>query len=918
MEAEVDEEDEGDEEDEDGQADPFIADTHPDDEAALPIGAETDDRRHRELDRQREKDLQMDAEKQAKILKERYSNKRSQASGAATLSKRHLLPTGEDPSIWAVACKPGKELEVIPQIKRKVDEMRNMGNETSIISVFARKVHSSGFIYLEARRVDDVTQCVKGQAFVYPRKNMFVVSINETPQLLRVNKRKKLPLGAFVEIARGKYKGDIAQIDDVDPNGHDATLRIVPRLDYGLNEESNPSDGVPKDQMPKRKRQGAKAIRPPQRLFSDLDARKKNIKYLKSNSSLGKRHWEYHGDTYINGYLIKEFKVAHLNTRNIKPSLEEIAKFTEGGQDETENLDLSSLLANAKSNISGKDFMPGEMVEVYEGKQQGWYGRIVSVHGDFATVHVGNGDLEGQNIDIPVKGLRKRFAPGDHVKVTGNTRHMDEVGMVVHVKDENVTFVSDLSFQEITLFGKDLRETTASGVTGGHGRYKIHTLVQLDVSTVGCVLEVDRERIRILDQHGSTKSIKPSEITNLISPRRGTVATDRNGSEIRVGDVVRESGGEQKQGEIKHIYRSYLFIHDRTQAHDSGISVVRSNNVATTAARGGRVGPGGSNGIDTTKMNPALQRNGANSHGKSMGPPNAVNRWDLAYGQRCIVRKGPYKGLLGFLVSHRDQIATLELDGSSSKLEVLKDAIGFADAMSEKTREYYPIERMILGRGRARVGPAVQPRIPEWTGSRTPGGVAQGGRTPAWAVANSSSRTPAWRPDGPTGNRTPAYGGGDGGRTVNPYADGNRTAYGGAIGAGGRTPAWDPGARTSYGDPFGGSRTPAWAPESSRTPAHTSTSAADVDPWASSSRLTSSNTAANSRPYDAPTPGQDIYAAPTPSNVYSAPTPVATDATPKFTAYAADAPTPFSGQPETPAAWVGEEGPRYEEGTPSP
>jgi hypothetical protein len=42
-----------------------------------------------------------------------------------------------------------------------------------------------------------------------------------------------------------------------------------------------------------------------------------------------------------------------------------------------------------------------------------------------------------------------------------------------------------------------------------------------------------------------------------------------------------------------------------------------------------------------------------------------------------------------------------------------------------------------------------------------------------------------WRQDATAGSRTPAYGGGDGGRTVNPYADGNRTAYGGAIGSGG-------------------------------------------------------------------------------------------------------------------------------------
>lgn len=190
--------------------------------------------------------------------------------------------------------------------------------------------------------------------------------------------------------------------------------------------------------------------------------------------------------------------------------------------------------------------------------------------------------------------------------------------------------------------------------------------------------------------------------------------------------------------------------------------------------------------------------------------------------------------------------------------------------------------------GRSGFAGATPSREPDWSGGRTPSGVAQGGRTPAWGASSrskssipaldrlvclrsiapawsgSSSRTPMWRPDGMSGGRTPAYGGGEGGRTVNPYADGSRTAY---------------------GDVFGGSRTPAYAPESSRTPAYTSTS------------------------YDAPTPGMDIQAAPTPA---------AAAPTPRFSGYAADAPTPYSGQPETPAGGGDDSAPRYEDGTPSP
>ncbi len=196
------------------------------------------------------------------------------------------------------------------------------------------------------------------------------------------------------------------------------------------------------------------------------------------------------------------------------------------------------------------------------------------------------------------------------------------------------------------------------------------------MATVGCVLQADRDTLRVLDQNGSIRSVKPSQIPNVIKGGNA-VATDRNGSEIRCGDRVREIGGEQKQGVIRHIHRSFLFLHNPTQADNSGISVVRANNVATIAARGGRVGQGASNGPDLARMNPALQRNGANGH-NGMGPPTPINRWDYAVGYRCRVCRGPYKGLLGFLTSHRDQVANIELDGSSKVLEVAKESLQFA------------------------------------------------------------------------------------------------------------------------------------------------------------------------------------------------------------------------------------------------
>ena len=171
----------------------------------------------------------------------------------------------------------------------------------------------------------------------------------------------------------------------------------------------------------------------------------------------------------------------------------------------------------------------------------------------------------------------------------------------------------------------------------------------------------------------------PSQISNRIERRRNAVATDRNGSEIRNDDTVREIGGEQKRGVILHIYRSFLFLHNREQTENSGISVVRATNVATVAAKGGRVAQANS-GPDLTKMNPAMQRNGANgANGNgAMAPPKSFGR-DRAQGQTVTIRKGPYKGLLGIVKDTTDTEARVELHTKGKTITVAKDTLGFKE-----------------------------------------------------------------------------------------------------------------------------------------------------------------------------------------------------------------------------------------------
>lgn len=955
VEAEVDEDEDENDDDEDELDEiknNFIADTHPDDLADLPAGGETDDRRHRELDRRREMEASLDAEKQAEILRKRYAktNRSGRAMGdSAVVPKRLLLPSVDDPSIWAVKCKEGKEREVVFSIMKRIDERMGTKDELAITCAFERGGTTSpmrGFIYVEAQRQADISTALDGLMNVYPRTKMMLVEIKEMPDLLRVTKTPTLEPGAYVRLKRPtKYANDLAQVMDVAETGLEVRVRYIPRLDYGLHEDQN----APADSFGAKRKRAAAGPRPPPRLFSEADAKKRHAKYLTGRPDT--KVWNYLGDEYVNGYCEKEVKIQHLVIKDVTPTLEEVTRFASGAEDGTEHLDLNALAASLKASTANASYLPGDVIEVYDGEQKGVIGKAVSVQADIVTMAVSEGPLKGQTIEVPVKGLRKRFKEGDHVKVIGGSRFRDEVGMVVKISEDRVTLLTDHANTEVTVFSKDLREASDSGGGGSLGQFELWDLVQLDPSTVACIVKVDRESLVVLDQNSSVRTVLPSQISNKIDKRRHAVATDRNGVEIRTDDTVKEFGGEGRSGKIIHIHRAYLFLKNPAQNENAGIFVTRPTSVATVSAKAGRIAVA-STLPDLNGMNPALKRNPQGNG--VMAPPAQKFGRDRSIGQTVTICKGPYKGLLGIVKETTDDNARVELHTKNKTVNVPKDALKFKDRLTGQ-----PIDPN--GRGGPRPGGGDRggftPRgrggpggaSGGWDGGRTPMASSGFERTPAWGTrtpaAANGGRTPAWKQPN-TGGQTPGWSN-DGSRTVNPY-DGSRTAYG----AGNRTPAWSSGAKTpAYGqnDAFSaGSKTPGYGGNNdstwggSKTPAYQQPSADTSNNWSNPPQTSGWNP-----PHDAPTPG--AYSAPTPAAMnaptpganyggaptpapYNAPTPAgaptpapgwgggwaptpgAMDApTPGAQQggyYGAPTPAPYGGMPETPANWQ-DEGPRY-------
>lgn len=749
---------------------------HPDDLQDLPPDADRDDRKHRELDRKREQEQQLDAEAEAARLKERYGRQqRSNAGAGSMVPQRLLMPSAGDPRIFLFRCRPGKEREVINAINERMITRANSREPMKIFSAFCREGVMSGHLYVEAWSAQDARESLDQVPQVFMGTKEMMINLEEMPDLLKVKKTKQLEQGMYVRIKRGLYQGDLGQVMEADANGTDVELRIVPRLDYGQNEDVNAPVEVDAAGNKRKRIPGLSKQRPPPRLFSEPEARKKHSRYLQRQGGLGANVWTYQNKQYIDGFLVENFRINALQTENVNPMLEEVSRFSVEGTDGA-TLDLQALQATITGIAS--DYLPGDDVELFKGEQKGVTGRAVEVYGDVVKMKVDSkGPLRGQTIEAPIKDLRKLFREGDHVKVIGG-QYINEVGMVVQVKKAEVTILTDSNQEEIKVFPKDLRVATDSGGNITNSKYNLFDLVQLDASTVACVIKVDRESLRILDQNGSTRSILPSAISNKIEGRRqSAVATDRNGNEMKVDDVIKEFGGEQKQGRVLHLHRNFVFAQNRERAENAGVFVARHSNVVTVAAKGGRLGGGAQNGIDLTKMNPALKQNGAPGGG-AMAPPVQRGR-DRLIGKTVKIRMGQQKGMMGIVKDAGDTSAKVELHGKNKQISISKDALTVVDP---RTGLPLPDNRQPPGMAGRTPAPGAYGRTPFGAGGA---GAGMGGRTPAYAMGGG--RTPAWKQD--IGSRTPAYGGGGGtvygGQTAYGGGFGGGTAYGGATSYGG-------------------------------------------------------------------------------------------------------------------------------------
>lgn len=336
--------------------------------------------------------------------------------------------------------------------------------------------------------------------------------------------------------------------------------------------------------------------------------------------------------------------------------------------------------------------------------------------------------------------------------------------------------------------------------------------------TVGVIVRLERENFHVLGMHGKVIECKPTALQKR-RENRNTVALDADQNQIRRRDIVKVTAGPHtgRDGEIKHLYRSLVFLHSRMYTENGGIFVCKTRHL--TLAGGNKsaansISPMGGLGFMSPRIQSPMHPGGAGGRGGGggggggrggggfrggRGGANRIMRDREILGKSIKISGGSYKGAVGIVKDATDSTARVELHSSCQTISVDRNHIRVVGAPAEN------------------------------------GSITNYGRTPA-RTPSYSLQTPVYN----TGNKTPMFGG--------------------------QTPQFDAGSRTPYGSmtPMqDGGQTPRghWDPNVSNTPARSSDFEYNMDqptPSPSYNASTPSYPMTNSQ-FTPHTPGGTMY-----------------------------------------------------------
>ncbi|GAB4821977.1 hypothetical protein N2152v2_009023 [Parachlorella kessleri] len=720
--AEVDDDEEEELEDDDDMHE-LIDDTGED----IPDAAELMKMRHKAVEMANLED-DINPEQLQKYIDERFGRDKyvpvatGEGEEVGAVSQQLLLPTPADPKLWVVRCGEGQEREAIVCLLQKCYDLANKGQPLLIKSAFCQD-HLQGYFYVEAHKEAHVKEALRGLRMIYGSKAPKLVPLKEMVDAVSVPRTAVKPLdaGAWVRVKSGLYKGDLAKVVDVSPGEGKATIRLVPRLDLAAIANRKPEDVRANfGKQPK--------VRPAARPFNPEEARNHKLDVIQQRDrSTGEVFYLLGSQRFCEGYLQKVVALKSLQPEETLPPLDELQRYNAAAQtEEAGTTDLAGLIQNLQTDGSGVEaalpkFAKGDKVIVIEGDLKNIQGIVEQIQESGDVLVRPNDKLLkdfGDLIPFKPRELSKFFESGNHVKVV-HGQHTGETGMVVRVEGPVCYVFTDTTQQEIRVFGRDLTEAAAMASSADTlAGYELHDLVALDNQTFGVIVGVEKEACRVLTNQGrpekpDVRVCRLPDIQRKLLARRN-VTQDAGRNEVNQNDIVDVVDGplKGKSGTVRHVMRGILFIQSREVHENGGFVCVRATHCKV---RGGKRPAGGSGmGIGMTpgrtpgyggvmasphpyrqgpgNMLASPARQGAGPPGRGPGgqfgggPPGGgfsgrvtTQQDKLLEGKVITIKKGPYRGMRGRVITASGTHVRLELEAQMKTVTVDRSHLALED-----------------------------------------------------------------------------------------------------------------------------------------------------------------------------------------------------------------------------------------------
>lgn len=491
------------------------------------------------------------------------------------ITQQTLLPSVKnDPNLWMVKCVLGTEKETVLRLMNKIFAYQTSPDHEPLqIRSVVSPEHIKGYIYIEAFKQSHVKAAIEGITNLrLGQHTQQMVPFKEMTDVLRVVKEQiGLKPKQWVRLKRGLFKDDLAQVDYVDMAQNQVHLKLIPRIDY-----TRPRGALRTSASDESSKKALKKKRPPPKLFDP-----EKIRSIGGDITNDGDFLMFEGNRYSRkGYLYKNFVMNAILSEGVKPTLAELEKFEEAPEG------MSIEISSTEKEDQIHNFATGDSVEVTEGELVNLQGIILAVDGSKITMKPNHKDLVDP-LEFQASELRKYFNQGDHVRVIGG-RHEGDTGLIVRVLENMVVLFSDLTMHELRVLPKDLQLCTdmATGVDS-MGQYQFGDMVQLDAQTVGVIVQIQREAFQVLNMHGKVQSVRPAALQKR-RENRNAVALDSEQNAIQMRDIVKVIDGPHngRQGEIKHLFRNFAFLHSRMMLENGGIFVCKCRHLVQ--AGGGR------------------------------------------------------------------------------------------------------------------------------------------------------------------------------------------------------------------------------------------------------------------------------------------------------------------------------------------